>query len=75
MSNIVSFTTEHRQDGSPTVSRKMPQLTELFQGIHGQGKSRGFFKVMELSGSGDFVINQGILELSIKSGKSQGILK
>ena len=45
------------------------------------GKSRGgggggggyFFKVRKVSGN--FVISQGIFELSIKSGKSQGILK
>ena len=43
-------------------------------GIHGQGKSREyFFKVRKLSGN--FLFSQGIFKLSIKSGKSQGILK
>ena len=40
------------------------------------GKKSGeffFFKVRKFSGN--FVISQGISELSIKSGKSQGILK
>ena len=50
-------------------------METFLHGIHGQGKNQGkiFFKVRELSGN--FVISQGILELSIKSGKSQGILK
>ena len=47
-------------------------MSDRVQGIHSQGKSQGkyFFKVREVSGN--FVISQGILDLSIKSGKSSG---
>ena len=44
-------------------------LLNLYQGVHGQGKSQGknfFFKVRELSGN--FEICQGILEFKQKSG-------